>query len=271
MVKLTGGSLMNVSLYGTRPEGSGDNWRVGTGGVGKGGTATPVTCIGVTEVANGALIDNVHACEARYDPLYVRDAKGLRVLNSTFDRAGRNGVSIVGNTEDFMFLNCRFGSLWGLYHVDIEQNGDNYVRNGLFAHCTFDSSRAGEMDTGAWGSFLCFHGDATLTSRNVAVVGCEFRDIYVRILGVFPEARFFGNTFSNTGAAFVRVKTNAVGEFRDAEIRGNTFLRHGQPNDAIVQGVAFTGNSRFVDNDPPSANAIEIAPRTDVRHGVAQH
>ena len=60
------------------------------------------------------MINNVHSFEARYDTLYIRIVNGLGVYNSRFDRAGRNVVSIVGNTDNFEFANCYIGSLWGL-------------------------------------------------------------------------------------------------------------------------------------------------------------
>jgi len=263
LVRMNGGIISGMSLYGTKSQGSGDNWKVGKGGVGKGGTATPVACIAVADAPNGAVIDNVSAFEARYDPLYVRNVRRLRVTNCRFDRAGRNIVSIVGTTEDFVFSNCHFGSLWGLYHVDIEQNAKNHVRDGLFINCLFDGSQAGNLGTDTWGAFLCYHGHEDLANRNIAVVNCEFRNIYVRILGVFPRARFIRNTFDNAGPAFVRVPSNKVGEFRDSEIRGNTFRRRGKPNEDIVAGVAFTGSTSFSGNTPLSANKVPVAPHAE--------
>ena len=75
------------------------------GGVGKGGTAKPAHLIGVFD-AKDVLIYNVKALESRYDCLYVRTCNNLKVINCHFDRAGRNVVSIVGNTDGFIFSNC---------------------------------------------------------------------------------------------------------------------------------------------------------------------
>lgn len=264
LVELNGGSLQNLSVYGTSEEGSGDNWKVGTGGTGKYGSARPAHNIYVNHAPNGVLINNVYSFEARYDTLYVCSVNGLGVYNSRFDRAGRNNVSIVGNTDNFVFANCTIGSLWGLYNFDIEPNAKKYARNGLITNCTFDGSRAGQMNTDTWGSFLGFCGShgQELLSYNVSVVNCHFKDIWVRCQGVFPKVQFIGNTFANSGAAFVRVRTNPVGELRDAVVRGNRFTAKGAPSKTVVYGVSFTGNTVVEDNWPPSANAIAITDKS---------
>ena len=270
LIVLKGGNLMDMTLFGTRPEGSGDNWKVGKGGKGLGGTSLPLACIAV-DTSGGATINNVHAFEARYDALYVRDVNGLRVSNCRFDRAGRNVVSLVGNTEDFIFSDCYFGSYWGLYHFDIEHNKGNYIHNGLFLNCIFDGSKAGEMETDTWGSFLCFSGEEKLRNYNVAVVNCEFRDIYIRVQGVFPQVKFINNTFDTGSAAFVRVRTNPVGVFRDVEVRNNRFLSNGLPNEKIVYGVTFTGSSKFAGNSPEAANNITIGKESQNREWHEVH
>jgi len=255
LITVAGGALEDLAVYGTPTEAeSGDNWRVGTDGKGVGSTARPVHLIHVSGAYHGAALRNVHALESRYDCLYVRGSKGLRVDNCRFDRAGRNVVSMVGNDEDFAFSNCTIGSLWGLYHFDIEPAGGRYVRDGVFDHCIFDGREAGKMDTGTWGSFLCFCGHGELQSRAVTVRDCTFHRIYVRVHGVFPEVQFLNNTFDTKGRAFVRVDTNPVGEFRDAVVRGNRFLTRGQPARAINQGVSFTGTSTFARNRPRKFN-----------------
>jgi len=191
MIELKGGRIMDFTAYGTpAEEASGKNWKVGTEGLGRGSTAKPAHVISVRGAYKGAVISNVRSFEARNDCLYVRGSRGLRVLNCVFDRAGRNVVSMVGNDEDFVFSACRFGSLWGLYHVDIEPGHDRYVRDGLFVDCVFDGSKAGELGTDTWGSFLCFSGHRELKSRNVNVVGCAFENTYVRVRGVFAEVGF---------------------------------------------------------------------------------
>lgn len=258
-------ALMGMTLYGTRPEGSGDNWRVGIDGVGRGGTATALHNIFVGTAADredniteNVVIDNVGSYESRYDALYIRTAKNIKVSNSKFDRAGRCVLAIVGATEDFTFTNCYFGSYWGLYHVDLEPTGGRPINDGAFINCVFDGSKAGERETDTWGSFLCFTGHYP-RNYNVSVIGCEFRDIYVRIRGIWPEARFIGNIFHNRGGAFVRVSANPFGEFQNTEVRDNKFFSmDGTSNTRINRGAAFTGNSVFVDNYPASANEIEV-------------
>jgi len=216
MFKVGGGSLRGFTAYGTPTEDrSGENWKVGKQS--RGSSATAAHIIGVYDAVGPVVIDHVHAYEARYDPLYVRTVNGLQVTNCRFDRAGRNNTSLVGNTENFVFSNCYFGSLWGLYHVDLEQNGLNYIRNGAFVNCVFDGTRAGEMNTDTWGRMLIFHGHEELENHNVTLVGCTFKAICVRMVGVHPTIRFLYNTWEDVpGSVFVRVRTNPVAEFRNA-------------------------------------------------------
>jgi len=254
LVRMTGGELTGLTLYGTpSEETSGDNWVPGTKGIGEGGSSRTQHILRVSGAMNGVIISNVKVLESRYDCLYVRGSKGLRVLNCTFDRAGRNIVSMVGNDEDFVFSNCTIGSLWGLYHFDIEPGDDRYVRDGVIANCTFDGSKAGEKGTDTWGSFLCLSGHSKLESRNIVITGCKFEKIYVRVRGVFPNVSFLYNEV-NHKPAFVRVHTNKVGELRDAVVRGNAFWKEARKPSDIVYGVAFTGSSVFADNSPEIAN-----------------
>lgn len=258
---LKGGSLSHFTAYGTpTADKSGDGWRVGTGGVGKGGTATGLHVIRVSD-AKEALIEQVQALEARYDCLYVRGSQGLRVSNCFFDRAGRNVVSMVGNDEDFVFSGCTFGSHWGLYHFDIEPGDERWVRNGLFIECTFDGRKAGEMGTGTWGAMFIFSGHASLKTRHITFIGCRFLDIAVRARGVFPGIQFlYSPQMGGRGSVFLRVPTNPVGEFRDAVVRGNRFVVAGKEPDEINSGVAFTGASVFEGNSPARFNQPARVP-----------
>lgn len=261
VIALSGGSVVGMTLYGTHEEGSGANWKIGSGGVGKGGTALTAFCIVADAVTNGATIFNVHASEVRYDALYVRQAHNLKVLNCRFDRSARNVVSLVGNTDGFLFADCHFGSLWGLYLFDIEPNDGRYVRNGVIVNCTFDGSKAGQMSTDTWGAFLGFCGDRVgdgLSSRNVTVKNCRFDNIWVRIQGVFPEVKFIDNNFLNASAAFIKVRSNKVGEFRNAVVRDNTFARSRTGALRVVAGATFTGNTIVEGNQPPEANDIPV-------------
>lgn len=257
---MQGGELHNFTVYGTPDAASsGKFWKVGTGGVGKGGTAKAVHLIRVGNspklIAKDVVISNVTAKEARYDCLYTRGSQNLRVLDCEFDRAGRNVVSMVGNDENFLISNCRFGSLWGLYHVDIEPNKGHYVRDGEFLNCEFDGSHAGDMKTDTWGAMLTFSGVENLGDRNISVIGCTFRDISIRVRGIFPDVYFLYNPQLGK---FVKVRTNSTGELRDATIRGNHFGTPQKPMKNISAGVTFTGKSTFEGNTPAAANDTKI-------------
>lgn len=250
MVIVRGGEIMNLSAYGTPTEQvSGEHWKVGTKGQGEGSTAKPTHIIAVRDAYNGAVISNVHAFEAKHDCLYVRGSRDLKVLNCTFDRAGRNVVSMVGNDDDFIFSRCRFGSLWGLYHFDIEPGDNRYVRGGLFVDCVFDGTEAGSMDTDTWGAFLCFSGHGELASRNISVVRCTFRNIYIRVRGVFPRVAFLYNEMDRK-PVFVKVKSKSIGELRDAIIRDNRFPEDVESRKDVIYGVTFSGDCIFADNTP---------------------
>jgi hypothetical protein len=250
MITVRGGEIMGFSAYGTPTKHvSGEHWKVGTGGQGEGSTAKPTHVIAVRDAHGGAVISDVHAFEARHDCLYVRGSRGLKVLNCTFDRAGRNIVSMVGNDEDFVFSECRFGSLWGLYHFDIEPGDDRHVRDGLFVNCVFDGTQAGLMGTDTWGAFLCFSGHGELASRNISVVRCTFKNIYIRVRGVFPQAAFLYNEM-NRKPVYVRVKSNSIGELRGAVVRGNQFPEDATSRKDIIYGVTFGSDCVFTDNVP---------------------
>jgi hypothetical protein len=260
MFQAAGGSLQSFSAYGTRTaELSGEKWKVGTGGRGRGGTASAAHIIIVDE-AEDVRIHNVHLAESRYDCLYVRTCSGLRVTSCSFDRAGRNICSLVGNTADFLIADCVFGSHWGLYHVDIEPNSGKWVRDGAFVNCTFDGRRAGEMGTDTWGAFVIFCGEEG--SENVSVIGCRFLDISIRVRGIFPACSFLYNDPVDTpGPAFIRVRTNPVGELRDVTVKGNRFLNAGRPASKLTHNVAFTGESVFAGNFPAAFNDVSLDAR----------
>ena len=257
MIELRGGTIMNFTIYGTPSASvSGRHWKIGTGGKGKGSSARPVHLIGVFDATN-ATIYNIKAMEARYDCLYIRTCNNLKVIKCHFDRAGRNVVSLVGNSDGFVFDGCYIGSLWGLYHFDIEPNKGLYVRNGVFHKCIFDGSKAGQMGADTWGSFLCFSGDEKLRNRNVAVIGCTFKNIYVRVRGIFPDVKFIGNTF-DVSSAFVKIRTNTTGEFRNAIVVRNKFLTNGKPAKHIISGATFSGVCKLRLNTPAKFNNIKI-------------
>ena len=271
MFKVRGGALRSFTAYGTPSEDrSGDKWIVGKGR-GSGSSATAAHIVGVYDALGPVVVDHVNAYECRYDPLYVQTVDGLRVSHCRFDRAGRNVTSLVGNTQNFVFSNCYFGSLWRLYHVDLEHNSGNFIRHGAFVNCVFDGARAGEMNTDTWGRMLIFSGHEELENYNVTVVGCTFRGICVRVRGVFPAVRFLYNTWEDVpGSVFVRVRTNPVGEFRNAIVRGNRFLASGRPTSNLVHGVTFTGASVFetnvpdlLDGKPPQAASTDTTWKED--------
>lgn len=264
MFDMEGGELHNFTAYGTPDSASsGEFWKVGTGGVGKGGSAwtSHIIRVGNTPklIAEDVIISNVTAKEARYDCLYTRGSKNLRVLDCEFDRAGRNVISLVGNDENFLISNCRFGSLFGLYHSDIEPNKGHYVRDGAFVNCEFDGSKAGEMGTGTWGAMFIFSGEDKLADRNIAVIGCTFRDLSIRVRGIFPNVQFLYNPQLGK---FVKVRTNPTGELRDTTIRGNHFGTPQNPMEKIFSGVTFTGKSTFENNTPAAANDTKITAKS---------
>lgn len=268
MFDMRGGELHNFTVYGTPDEASsGDFWKVGTGGVGKNGSAWASFTIRVGDspraIAKDVLISNVTAKEARYDCLYTRGSQNLRVLNCEFDRAGRNIISLVGNDENFLIANCRFGSLFGLYHSDIEPNKNHFVRDGVFLNCEFDGRSAGEMDTGTWGAMFIFSGHESIDNRNISVIGSTFHEITTRVRGVFPDIQFLYNP---QVGKLIKVRTNPTGELRDAIIRGNYFGTPEHPLENVSAGVTFTGKSTFEDNLPAAVNSTKItAPGGDTR------
>ncbi len=258
MLLPTGGTLRSFTAYGTpSADVSGDNWQITTR-PGSGGTAT---CSHIIAIYDGVdvRIENVEAYESRYDCLYVAGSTGLRVINCRFDRSGRNIVSLVGNDEDFVFEGCEFGSIWRLYHVDLEPNGGRYVRDGMFLNCSFDGRSAGEFGSDTWGRMLILTGHDALESRNITIAGCSFREISVRVRGIFPGVRVVNNpVLDGYGPFFLKVRTNPVGELRDATIIGNTFLDGDTPAQTLRSGVTFTGETIFADNTPAAFNDIVL-------------
>lgn len=254
MLLPTGGVLRNFAAFGTpTADVSSDGWVITTTG-GSGGSARSSHIILVRDAVDVRL-ENVRVRESRYDCLYVAGSRGLRVVNCDFDRAGRNIVSLVGNDEDFVFEGCHFGSLWRLYHFDLEPNEGRYVRDGLFLNCTFDGRGAGEFGSDTWGRMLILTGHDALESRNITIAGCRFYDISLRVRGIFPGVRVVGNpVLDGYGPFFLKVRTNPVGELRDATIVGNTFVDGEGPAERLRAGVTFTGATVFADNTPAAFN-----------------
>ncbi len=270
---MQGGELHNFTVYGTPDEtASGPLWKVGTGGVGKDGSAWASFAIRVGNspelIAKDVVISNVTAKEVRYDCLYTRGSQNLRVINCEFDRAGRNNVSLVGNDEGFLFSGCRIGSLWGLYHFDVEPNKGRYVRDGVILNCEFDGRQAGQMNTDRWGAMLIFSGNEEMSDRNIAVIGSTFHEIAVRVRGIFPDIQLLYNP---QVGSLVKVRTNPTGELRDAAIRGNRFGTPEKPLENIASGVTFTGNTRFEDNMPVAVNKTKITTASDKTEWVEDH
>lgn len=258
MLLPTGGTLRNFTAFGTpTADVSGDNWQITTR-PGSGGTAT---CSHIIAVQGGVdvRLENVEAYESRYDCLYVAGSRGLRVINCRFNRAGRNIVSLVGNDEDFLFEGCRFGSIWRLYHFDIEPNEGRYVRDGLFLNCSFDGRDAGKFGSDTWGRMLILTGHDALKSRDITIAGCVFREISVRVRGIFPGVRVINNpVLDGYGPFFLKVRTNPVGELRDAVIVGNNFVDGDQPAEVLRSGVTFTGETVLADNTPEAFNNLPL-------------
>ena len=270
---MQGGELHNFTAYGTPDAASsGDNWKVGTGGVGKGGTARSLMIIRVgnspTLVAKDVVISNVTAKEARYDCLYPRGSQNLKVLNCDFDRAGRNLVTMAGDDENFLISGCRFGSLWGLYQFDVEPNKNRFARDGMFLNCEFDGTHAGEMNTGTWGAMFIFSGEGQFENRNISLVGCTFKKILVRVRGIFPDVKFLYNPQLGK---FYKTPSNHTGEFRDATIRGNFFGTPEKPMTNISAGVTFTGKTIFEDNTPAATNDTKITAESKDTKWVEDH
>ncbi len=249
---MEGGAIRNFTVYGTPDEaGSGDNWYIGTGGVGKNGTARALNLIALREPRDRVAVDNIEALEARYDCLYVRNCNGLTVTNSHFDRAGRNIFSMVGNSNRFVFSGCYFGSYWGLYHSDIEPNKGQWVKNGLIVDCVFDSRDAGgKRGTGTWGRMFTFSGMGDRETRNITVLDSRFQQVAVRIRGCFPRVQFLYNNFELKGlnTAFLQVRTNKGAALPDCRIIGNKF--DGISGNRVIYNVAVTGEPVITGNSP---------------------
>lgn len=263
MLVMSGGTLRDLSVYGTpTADVSGNGWQITTKS-GSGGTATSSHLITVKDAVDPH-IENVRVTESRYDCLYTRGSTGLRVSNSEFDRAGRNIVSMVGNDEDFAFINCRFGSTWRLYQFDIEPAGGRWVRDGAFVGCEFDGTKAGEGGSDTWGRMLILTGHDDLQNRDITITGCTFREISLRVRGIFPGVKVLHNpVLDGYGPFFIKVRTNPVGELRDATVIGNRFVDGDAPAERMRSGVTFTGTAVLSENEPMSFNGIELdAPAT---------
>ena len=175
---------------------------------------------------------------------------------------------MAGNDENFLISGCHFGSLWGLYHYDIEPNTNLFVRDGVFLNCDFEGDHAGEMNTDTWGAMFMFSGEGQLKNRNISVIGCTFNKINIRVRGIFPDVQFLYNPQLGK---IVKLRGNNSGEFRDATIRDNTFGTPDDPMKKISSSVAFTGNTVFEGNIPPSANDTKITAESKDGHWVEEH
>jgi|GEM_PF-4487783 len=221
MVTLEGGGLGHLTLLGTpTEEQSGENWLIKTKT--RKGTAVAGHLITVDNGKN-VKIDHVVAKESRYDPIYIRNCENLRVSNSEFDRAGRNILSIVGTTRDFIFSNCSFGSTWGLYHVDIEPNEGKSVQNGVFTECVFDGSNAGKDGADKWGKMVILKATDQQTGK-LYFTHCEFKNIGIRPVGVFSHLSLVKNSFENKEMpVFRRVSSDKFSRLSECFIVGNQF------------------------------------------------
>jgi hypothetical protein len=103
-----------------------------------------------------------------------------------------------------------------------------------------------------------------LESRDITITGCTFREISLRVRGIFPGVKVLHNpVLDGYGPFFIKVRTNPVGELRDATVVGNRFVDGDGPAESIRHGVTFTGNTVFAENEPASFNELEMdAPAT---------
>ncbi len=239
----TGPQLEGFTAYGTEDEAhSGNNWYADYPDSGGSGKASHV--IQVKDTTN-ARIEKVRSLEGRYDSLYIRTVSGLSVIDCIFQRANRNIVSIVGDTEKFIFIDCYFGTLYGLYHFDIEANTDKYTREGVILNCQFDGSIAGTWPgtSGNWGYWLLLKGyDTPGERRDLNVLGCDFDKIGIRINKIFPNFQLTCNTIDPKGTVFYRsTSNNPVGDLKDSVIRGNDFVGITSPSDADLDSNGIVG------------------------------
>ena len=256
MFQMAGGALHNLTAYGTKgPKISGKNWHAFNRGKGRRGTGSALIVISIRNATGPVTLQNVHAYEARFDCLYVRKANGLYVYNCRFDRAGRNVMSLVGETQNFLFADCYFGSLWGLYHIDFEPTGGRSVHDGMFLNCVFDGRDAGKQKTDTWGRMLILNGHPEQRTRNLALIGCTFHRITIRVQRTFPGLRMLHCRMDAPGRAFISVRSKPAGFLRDAVIRGNQFTAEGKPLETLSYGVTFTGASVLEGNVPEFVNA----------------
>ena len=272
MFQMTGGALHNLTAYGTKgQEVSGKNWHAENRGKGRRGTGSALTVISIRNARGPVTLVNVHAYEARFDCLYVCTADGLYVYNCRFDRAGRNVISLVGETQNFLFADCYFGSLWGLYHFDIEPNNGKSVHDGMFLNCVFDGRDAGKQKTDTWGRMLILHGHPEQRNRNLALIGCTFHRITIRVQRTFPGLRMLYCRMDSPGRAFISVRTDPPGFLRDAVVRGSYFTSNGQPLKDLSYGVTFSGASVLEGNVPESVNAQPASrPRPELPANSSQ-
>jgi hypothetical protein len=255
LLYLKGGSMRNFTVYGSFPEDSGEKWRCGNKQY-----SGPANVIKAQPVDDGALVKGVHATEGRFFTFYTRGTKGLKVVDCVFDR----GETIVamdakdGYDKEFVFANCVIGPWRDNYTFDIEPDtsAGKYVADGVILNCKFIGADSGDYDTNInlWGCFLGFKGFSSAgAGRNVAVVGCDFKDVYIYINKVFPDCQFSYNRIDGDYPIFARTSDATVGSFPNTIVRGNYFVGKRYWSQ-IACGVDFPGSSTFRCNTPSGAN-----------------
>lgn len=261
LIYLRGGQMRDLTCYGTLPEDSGDNWTCWAG------EATHLIQIRDDDGPNSvstmiSLLKNVHAYEAPNDCLYMKDCNNAHVVDCVFDRSGRHIAAHVGNSvadsnEGFFFLNCTFGSLRGYCVWDFEPTSGRAINGGIFLNCRFEGEASGIYGTKEtwWGSSVVLQGtdNAPYNRRNVATLGCDFNDVYVRVNRVFPDTQFIYNTIESPPGYDIFVKHDATGDFKDAKVIANTFVGASSWGD-VIQDANFSGDSFFACNKPLWAN-----------------
>ena len=124
----------------------------------------------------------------------------------------------------------------------------------MFLNCVFDGRNAGKQKTDTWGRMLILNGHPEQRTRNLALIGCTFHRITIRVQGTFPGLRMLHCRMDAPGRAFLSVRTKPAGFLRDAVVRGNHFTADGQPLKNLSYGVTFTGASILEGNVPESVN-----------------
>lgn len=263
LLDLQGGSMQNFTAYGSFPENSGENWVSWVYGDESYGSSYVIQAQGIE---NGALIKGVRALEAaKYDALLVKEANNLYVVDCEFDRGPRACVSNTGTPlredEGFAFINCEFGPLRGKYLFNIEEHGGRAINGGVILNCQFNGTDSGDYGTNVnlWGSFLSLKGyippgipEGPNDRRNVAVVGCDFNDVWIHVNGSFPDTQFSCNRIDGDYPIFAR-HVGATSILPNAIVQGNYFVGK-EYWSQIMSGTSFTGSSVFRCNTSSGAN-----------------